>query len=36
MAVFRWVSRISLILSAVVGLWRLWKTWHQRDAQLKV
>lgn len=31
MALFRTISRISLVVSAALGAWRLWKSWRQRD-----
>lgn len=31
MAVFRTISRISVAVSAVLGAWRLWKTWRDRN-----
>ncbi len=30
MAVFRWVSRITLVVSTALGVWRLWKKWQDR------
>ncbi len=30
MALFRTVSRISMVVSAALGAWRLWQTWRQR------
>lgn len=30
MALFRTISRISLVVSAGLGAWRLWKTWRER------
>lgn len=31
MAVFRTISRISFAVSAVLGAWRLWKSWRARN-----
>lgn len=30
MALFRTISRISLVVSTALGAWRLWKTWRER------
>jgi ABC-type nickel/cobalt efflux system permease component RcnA len=30
MALFRTISRISVVVSAALGAWRLWKTWRER------
>ncbi len=31
MALFRTISRVSFAVSAVLGAWRLWKTWRDRQ-----
>ncbi len=31
MTVFKWVSRITLVASTALGVWRLWKAWRMRD-----
>jgi hypothetical protein len=31
MALFRTISRVTFAVSAVLGAWRLWKTWRDRQ-----
>jgi ABC-type nickel/cobalt efflux system permease component RcnA len=31
MSLFRTISRISLVVSAALGAWRLWKSWRERN-----
>lgn len=31
MSLFRTISRISMVVSAALGAWRLWKTWRERN-----
>jgi ABC-type nickel/cobalt efflux system permease component RcnA len=31
MSLFRTISRISMVVSAALGAWRLWKTWRERS-----
>jgi hypothetical protein len=31
MALFRTISRVSFAVSAVLGAWRLWKIWRDRQ-----
>ena len=37
MAVFRWVSRIAVVATTALSVWRLWKSWRARQdgAQLE-
>ena len=31
MAVFRWVSRIAVVATTALSVWRLWKSWRARQ-----
>jgi hypothetical protein len=31
MSVLKWTSRVALVLTTALSVWRLWKTWQLRN-----
>ena len=31
MTVLKWTSRVAVVLTTAISVWRLWKTWRMRS-----